>query len=172
MSFLTSSFLASNSTWRKSFWTTSSNGMAWRCWITTASLTEREWTQSLESGHVWYKITILTFLYFRNPMCSVFPYVTLCNIPNVEAAGGEQVHNGLCVLTQVKNRSQKIIRHQLSFFKNIINEKIYLVLWFWYAFLGPVSVLFVFYRLCTIFFGGIRFSLLYRSVSIWLLGFD
>ena len=30
-----------------------------------------------------------------------------------------QFHNGLCVLTQ-----------------NIINEKIYLVLWFWYIFLG------------------------------------
>jgi hypothetical protein len=30
-----------------------------------------------------------------------------------------QFHNGLCVLTQ-----------------NIINEKIYLALWFWYAFLG------------------------------------
>ena len=37
----------------------------------------------------------------RNPMCSVFPTVTSCNIPNVGAAGGEQVHNGLCVLTQV-----------------------------------------------------------------------
>jgi len=83
----------------------------------------------------------------RNPMCSVFPTVTSCNIPNVGAAGGEQVHNGLCVLTQ-----------------NIINEKIYLVLWFWYAFLGPLSVLFVFYRLFTIFFSGIRFSLLYRTV--------
>ena len=50
----------------------------------------------------------------RNPMCAVFPTVTSCDIPNVGAAGGEQIHNGLCVLTQ-----------------NIINEKIYLVLWFW-----------------------------------------
>eukprot|EP00092_Neocalanus_flemingeri_P088589 GFUD01111947.1.p1 GENE.GFUD01111947.1~~GFUD01111947.1.p1 ORF type:complete len:294 (+),score=80.07 GFUD01111947.1:73-882(+) len=83
----------------------------------------------------------------RNPMCSVFPTVTSCNIPNVGAAGGAQVHNGLCVLTQ-----------------NTINEKIYLVLWFWYAFLGPVSVLFVFYRLITLFFHGVRFSLLFRTV--------
>ena len=35
----------------------------------------------------------------------------------------------MCVLTQ-----------------NIINEKIYLCLWFWYAFLGPVSLLFIFFR--------------------------
>merc|ERR1719350_528741 len=86
-------------------------------------------------------------LAIRNPMCSVFPTVTSCTIPNVGASGVAQFHNGLCVLTQ-----------------NIINEKIYLVLWFWYAFLGPLSVLFVFYRLFTIFFGGIRFSLIYRTV--------
>ena len=96
-------------------------------------------------------------------MCSVFPTVTSCNIPNVGAAGGEQVHNGLCVLTQV--RLQRRTYHCLVHLQNIINEKIYLVLWFWYAFLGPLSVLFVFYRLFTIFFSGIRFSLLYRTVS-------
>jgi hypothetical protein len=33
-----------------------------------------------------------------------------------------QFHNGLCVLTQ-----------------NVINEKIYLALWFWYAFLGKTG---------------------------------
>ena len=58
-----------------------------------------------------------------------------------------QFHNGLCVLTQ-----------------NIINEKIYLVLWFWYMFLGPVSVLYLCYRLVTLMFHGVRYSLLYRKV--------
>jgi len=113
----------------------------------------------------WYGLEVVNYyswshrdrmnptLGIRNPMCSVFPTVTSCNIPNVGAAGGEQMHNGLCVLTQ-----------------NIINEKIYLVLWFWYAFLGPVSVLFVFYRLFTILFSGVRFSLLYRTVSFIILG--
>ena len=106
----------------------------------------------------------------RNPMCSVFPSVTSCSIPNVGAAGGEQVtesrpisflyffisaeqiHNGLCVLTQ-----------------NIINEKIYLVLWFWYAFLAPFSICFIAYRIITIFFSGVRFALLYRTVSLLLI---
>jgi len=83
----------------------------------------------------------------KNPMCTVFPTVTSCDIPNVGAAGITQIHNGMCVLTQ-----------------NIINEKIYLVLWFWYSFLGPVSVLYICYRLLTIFFHGLRFSLLYRKV--------
>ena len=83
----------------------------------------------------------------RNPMCTVFPTVTSCTIPNVGAAGVAQYHNGLCVLTQ-----------------NIINEKIYLILWFWYAFLGPVSVLYFCYRLITLLFHGVRYSLLYRKV--------
>ena len=38
---------------------------------------------------------------FRNPLCAVFPTEVSCNIPNVGAAGNEQAHNGLCVLTQV-----------------------------------------------------------------------
>ena len=83
----------------------------------------------------------------RNPMCTVFPTVTSCTIPNVGAAGVAQYHNGLCVLTQ-----------------NIISEKIYLILWFWYAFLGPVSVLYFCYRLITLLFHGVRYSLLYRKV--------
>lgn len=84
----------------------------------------------------------------KNPMCTVFPTMTSCSIPNVGASGVAQIHNGLCVLTQ-----------------NIINEKIYLVLWFWYCFLGPVSVLYLCYRLITLMFHGVRYSLLYRKVK-------
>merc|ERR1712029_572713 len=73
--------------------------------------------------------------------------ITSCDIPNVGASGVAQVHNGMCVLTQ-----------------NIVNEKIYLVLWFWYLFLGPVSVLYLCYRLITLMFHGVRYSLLYRKV--------
>jgi len=83
----------------------------------------------------------------KNPMCTVFPTVTSCTIPNVGASGVAQYHNGLCVLTQ-----------------NIINEKIYLILWFWYAFLGPVSVIYFCYRLITLLFHGVRYSLLYRKI--------
>ena len=71
---------------------------------------------------------------------AVFPTMTSCSIPNVGASGVAQIHNGLCVLTQ-----------------NIINEKIYLVLWFWYCFLGPVSVIYLCYRLITLMFHGVRY---------------
>merc|ERR1712130_395124 len=83
----------------------------------------------------------------KNPMCTVFPTMTSCSIPNVGASGVAQIHNGLCVLTQ-----------------NIINEKIYLVLWFWYCFLGPVSTIYVFYRIGTIFFDRLRFTLIFKTV--------
>ena len=49
--------------------------------------------------------------------------------------------------------------------QNIINGKIYLVLWFWYAFLVPVSFIFGFYRLFTILCYTIRFNLLYKTVQ-------
>ena len=49
--------------------------------------------------------------------------------------------------------------------QNIINEKIYLVLWFWMAFLCIVSFFFFFYRLLTFFCPCIRFNLIYKTVS-------
>ena len=42
-----------------------------------------------------------------NPFCRAFPTDVSCTVPNVGAAGGEQNHNGLCILSQ-----------------NIINEKV------------------------------------------------
>jgi len=86
-------------------------------------------------------------LMLRNPLCSVFPTEVSCNIPNVGAAGNEQAHNGLCVLTQ-----------------NIINEKIYLFLWFWFMFLFTVTIFYSFYRACTIFFEQLRFYLIFKTV--------
>lgn len=83
----------------------------------------------------------------RNPMCAVFPTEVSCTIPNVGAAGKEQYHNGLCVLTQ-----------------NVINEKLYLGLWFWYAILFPTCIIFFFYRLITIFFDRVRFGLIYKTI--------
>lgn len=86
-------------------------------------------------------------LMLRNPLCAVFPTEVSCNIPNVGAAGNEQSHNGLCVLTQ-----------------NIINEKIYLGLWFWFVFMGITSTIFSFYRISTIFFDKLRFMLIFKTV--------
>jgi len=50
-----------------------------------------------------------------NPMCTVFPTVTSCTFHSVGTAAGEQKFNSLCILSL-----------------NIINEKVYLLLWFWF----------------------------------------
>lgn len=115
---------------------------------------------------------------YYNPMCAAFPTEVgrrlsileqlsnskvSCLVPNIGAGGGPQHHSGLCILTQV-------LLATLSFYlllQNIINEKIYLVLWFWYAFLVPVSFIFGFYRLFTILCYRIRFNLLYKTVQNW-----
>jgi len=74
-----------------------------------------------------------------NPVLEVFPIMTSCYVPNFGRGGQLAPKNALCVLTQ-----------------NIINEKIYLVLWWWYVILASVTCLFVIYRLLTIFFPPIR----------------
>ena len=78
-----------------------------------------------------------------NPMCKAFPTEVSCSLPNVGAAGGEQIHNGICVLSQ-----------------NIINEKMYLAIWFWLVLLIIISPLCIFYRIMTLFFDGFRTALL------------
>ena len=84
----------------------------------------------------------------HNPMCAAFPTEISCSLPDVGAAGGTQMQNGMCVLTQ-----------------NIINEKIYLIFWFWYVILGNISILFFLYRILTTVFPQLRFYLLYKVVS-------
>ena len=81
-------------------------------------------------------------------MCAAFPTEVSCELPTVGAAGGTQSHNGLCVLTQ-----------------NIINEKIYLILWFWYVILGTISAIFLIFRLLTIMSPHVRFWMIYKVVS-------
>ena len=76
-------------------------------------------------------------------MCKAFPTEVSCELPNVGAAGGEQNHNGLCVLSQ-----------------NIINEKMYLAIWFWMVSLIIISPFCIMYRISTIFFDGFRSILL------------
>lgn len=78
-----------------------------------------------------------------NPLCEAFPTEVSCDVPNVGAAGGVQNSNGLCILSQ-----------------NIINEKMYLIIWFWLVLLIFISVPYLMFRLCTIFFDYVRYALL------------
>ncbi|KAI8034771.1 innexin inx7 [Drosophila gunungcola] len=70
----------------------------------------------------------------------VFPKVTKCIFHTYGSSGSLQTHDTLCVMAL-----------------NIMNEKIYTILWFWYFFLLIVTVLGLIWRLLTLFF--------YRNVT-------
>ena len=52
-----------------------------------------------------------------------------------------------------------------NIWQNIINEKIYLLLWFWYMFVAVWSTLSMFVTISILSFDSIRFGLLYKTVS-------
>ena len=54
----------------------------------------------------------------RNPMCEAFPRVASCTYYQYGSGGRQTALNALCILGL-----------------NIIIDKVYLVLWFWYVFL-------------------------------------
>lgn len=62
-------------------------------------------------------------------MARLFPKVTKCTIHTFGPAGSVQTHDALCVLPL-----------------NVVNEKIFVVLWFWLVFLAGVGCLAVIYR--------------------------
>ena len=81
-----------------------------------------------------------------NPMCTVFPTVTRyssshsildswhsCTFHSVGTAAGEQKFNSLCILSL-----------------NIVNEKVYLLLWFWFFGLTVLTGLHLVFRLTCI----------------------
>ncbi|XP_055841959.1 innexin inx7 [Episyrphus balteatus] len=63
----------------------------------------------------------------------VFPKVTKCHFNKFGPSGSMQVHDTLCVMAL-----------------NIINEKIYTILWFWFAFILMMSILAVTWRFVTL----------------------
>jgi len=80
---------------------------------------------------------------------TVFPKVTKCNFYKYGASGSIQKHDALCVMAL-----------------NVINEKIYVVLWFWFAFVSVMSVLAIVWRIITVImhsrstrFNGLVFSM-------------
>nr|QDR50930.1 innexin 7 [Heliconius melpomene] len=79
-------------------------------------------------------------LQFRNwnqiadPLETVFPKVTKCTFHKFGPSGSIQQHDALCVMAL-----------------NIIHEKLYVVLWFWFLFLFIASVLAVIWRFTSFF---------------------
>jgi len=78
-----------------------------------------------------------------DPMSRVFPKMTKCVFHKFGPSGTVQKFDGLCLLSL-----------------NIINEKIYVFLWFWFVFLALVTAIQVIYRLISLSLSGARELLL------------
>merc|ERR1712088_335357 len=79
-----------------------------------------------------------------DPMNVVFPKVAKCTFHKYGPSGTIQNHDGLCILAL-----------------NIINEKIYVFLWFWMVGLAIVSALALLYRILIIASPSMRISVIY-----------
>lgn len=85
-----------------------------------------------------------------DPMVRVFPRVTKCAFYISGSTGDSQLIDSICVIPV-----------------NIINEKIYIVLWFWFVILALFSGLAIIYRLITAFVPKARLYLLQaRATSV------
>jgi len=70
----------------------------------------------------------------RDPMCSLFPTIVDCALGTFAVTGAKDDKSTICILGQ-----------------NILNQKIYFVLWLWFMVLFGVSVLVIINRLMCIF---------------------
>merc|ERR1719242_2494443 len=78
-----------------------------------------------------------------NPLCTVFPTVTSCTFHSVGTGAGEQKFNSLCILSL-----------------NIVNEKVFLFLWFWFFGLTILTATHLLFRLTCITIPPLRSMLL------------
>jgi len=83
-----------------------------------------------------------------NPMDSVFPKVAKCDFHRIGASGTEEKVDVMCVLPL-----------------NVVNEKIFYVLWFWYILLALASLLNLAYRIITYFSEKARVQRLFKNCA-------
>lgn len=84
-----------------------------------------------------------------DPMIYIFPRVTKCTFQKFGPSGSIQKHDSMCVLPL-----------------NIVNEKTYILIWFWFVSLSFVLTLLLLYRLMLIMCPGIRRRLLKISRKV------
>jgi len=79
----------------------------------------------------------------KDPMAVVFPKVSKCTFHKYGPSGSIEAHDALCVLPL-----------------NIINEKIYVFLWFWFIVLASITAIFLVYRVAILLGPGIRIAMI------------
>jgi len=83
-----------------------------------------------------------------DPMSRVFPRVTKCTFRKYGPSGTIQRHDAQCVLPI-----------------NIINEKIYVFLWIWFALLTVLTAIHVIWTMVIVFARGVRKTILKRKIN-------
>ena len=79
-----------------------------------------------------------------DPLIYIFPRMTKCTFHKFGVSGEVEKHDALCILPL-----------------NIVNEKIYIFLWFWFIILGGLSALVIVYRFVIVVSPKMRAYLLY-----------
>ena len=79
-----------------------------------------------------------------DPLIYVFPRMTKCTFHKFGTSGEVEKHDALCLLPL-----------------NIVNEKVYIFLWFWFILLAVLSVLVIVYRVIIVISPKMRAYLLY-----------
>lgn len=80
-----------------------------------------------------------------DPMVAIFPRVTKCTFQKFGPSGSIQKHDALCILAL-----------------NILNEKIYIFLWFWFIILAILSGLALVYSTAVVLLPSTRETILKR----------
>jgi len=78
-----------------------------------------------------------------NPMCNVFPRIAACDYIRFGPGGGQETKNAICILGL-----------------NMINDKIFLVLWYWYIVLTVLGCIRLFYRGCQVSSSRVRYVMM------------
>jgi len=79
----------------------------------------------------------------KNPMCDTFPRIASCDYWRWGSGGRQENINAICVLGL-----------------NMINDKVFLILWWWFFFLAFIGAFRLVYRVLQIQFTSLRFQLI------------
>jgi len=83
------------------------------------------------------------YLLAYNPMCEVFPKVASCSYQRYGRGGGQETKNAICILSL-----------------NIINDKVFVILWFWHVILLVTGLIRIVTRGVQLCSARVRFFLL------------